>query len=51
LEAEKAKEKQKEVAKVVWDLDREGFARGGGRAGGEYSQDMISRYLLTVNRY
>jgi hypothetical protein len=31
LEVEKAKEKQKEGAKVVWDLDREGFALSGGQ--------------------
>jgi hypothetical protein len=37
LEAEKAKEKQKEEAKVVWELDREGFALRGGQAYAEYS--------------
>jgi hypothetical protein len=37
LEVEKAKEKQKEEAKVVWELDREGFALKGGQAHAKYS--------------
>ena len=51
MEAEKAKEKQKERTKVVWELDRESLALGGTRAGGEYSQPMIAHYLLIVNIY
>jgi hypothetical protein len=37
LEVEKAKEKQKEGAKVVWNLDREGFVLGGARVCARYS--------------
>jgi hypothetical protein len=37
MEAEKAKKEQKEGAKVVWELDREGFARGGARVYARYS--------------
>jgi hypothetical protein len=51
LEAEKAKEKQKAGEKVVWELDREGFAVGGARVCAKYSQRMIPRHLPTVNRY
>jgi len=51
LEVEKAKKRRELVAKVVWELDREGFALEGTRAGGEYSQPMIPHYLLTVNIY
>jgi hypothetical protein len=36
---------------VAWDLGRKGFALDGARGGGEYSQDMIPLYLLTVNRH
>jgi hypothetical protein len=51
LEAEKAKEKQKEGTKVVWELNREGFPSGGARVCAKKSRGMIPRYLPTVNGY
>lgn len=51
MAAEKAKEKQKEGEKVVWELDREGFALGVARACAKKSRGMIPRYLPTVNGY
>jgi len=51
LEAEKAKEKQKEGAKVAWELGGEGFALGVARACAKKSRGMIPCYLPIVKQY